>query len=74
MYQESDQNISVQYDGYEVKGNIEKSMKEMNEALDSEDYSYIKDMLDHLKEASYKFAEVIYTKQEAISETRGDNE
>ncbi|MEQ9618703.1 MAG: molecular chaperone DnaK [Deltaproteobacteria bacterium] len=58
----------------EMKDNIEDSMKSMNEALESEDYSYVKDVLEHLKEASYKFAEVIYTRQEENSETRGDSE
>lgn len=58
----------------EIAGNIEMSVENMNEALTSEDYAYIKDRLDHLKEASYKFAEMIYAKQEKSTESHTENE
>jgi hypothetical protein len=46
----------------------------MRKSLESEDYVYIKDMLDRLKNASYKFAEVIYSRHESYSEAFNENE
>ncbi len=46
----------------------------MRESLDGDDYAYIKEALDHLKNASYKFAEVIYSRHESYSEAFNENE
>lgn len=58
----------------EIIENIEHSVQNMNEALTSEDYTYIKETLDHLKEASYKFAEIIYAKHENSTGSHTENE
>lgn len=58
----------------ELKEHLESSVKEMRQSLESEDYVYIKDMLDRLKNASYKFAEVIYSRHESYSEAFNENE
>ena len=53
----------------ELREAIEQSVEKMREALSGADYSNIKDVFDQLKEASYKFAEVIYSIQEKSTET-----
>lgn len=58
----------------ELKEHLESSVREMRESLEGEDYAYIKDMLDRLKNASYKFAEVIYSRHESYSEAFNENE
>ena len=58
----------------ELKEHLESSVREMRKSLESEDYVYIKDMLDRLKNASYKFAEVIYSRHESYSEAFNENE
>lgn len=58
----------------ELRENIELSVGKMREALSGEDYAYIKDMLDSLKDSSYKFAEFIYSKHEKPSETHTETE
>ena len=58
----------------ELKEHIEGSVKEMRESLDGDDYAYIKEALDQLKNASYKFAEVIYSRHESYSEAFNENE
>jgi molecular chaperone DnaK len=58
----------------ELKEHLESSVREMRESLESEDYVYIKDMLDRLKNASYRFAEVIYSRHESYSEAFNESE
>lgn len=58
----------------ELKEHLESSVRDMRKSLESEDYVYIKDMLDRLKNASYKFAEVIYSRHESYSEAFNENE
>ncbi len=58
----------------ELREHIEGSVRDMRESLESDDYAYVKDMLDRLKNASYKFAEVIYSRHESYSEAFNENE
>src|SRR3990167_3086787 len=58
----------------ELRSRIEQSVEKMKEALTGVDYVYIKDMFEELKEASYKFAEVIYSKQDKGTEAQGGKE
>jgi molecular chaperone DnaK len=58
----------------ELRSKIEQSVEKMKVALTGVDYVYIKDMFEELKEASYKFAEVIYSKQEKGTEAQGGKE
>ena len=58
----------------ELRSRIEQSVENMREALKGVDYVYIKDMFEELKEASYKFAEVIYSRQEKGTDAHGDKE
>ena len=46
----------------------------MTEALNNDDYTNVKESLDHLKEASYKFAEAIYSKRDQFAERSTENE
>jgi len=52
----------------EMRASIEKSVEKTREAIKTDDYNKLKESLDGLKEASYKFAEVIYSKQGGASE------
>jgi molecular chaperone DnaK len=52
----------------ELKKDIEQSVENTNTALDREDYNELKESLDGLKNASYKFADVIYSKQRGAPE------
>lgn len=52
----------------ELKKNIEQSVLNTNSALEREDYNDLKESLDGLKNASYKFADVIYSKQRGAPE------
>ncbi|MCG8652272.1 MAG: Hsp70 family protein, partial [Pirellulales bacterium] len=54
--------------GDELKESIEKSVGLTNKALEGEDYNELKESLDGLKSASYKFADVIYSKQRSAGE------
>jgi molecular chaperone DnaK len=58
----------------DLKSRIEQSVDKMKEALTGVDYVHIKDIFEELKEASYKFAEVIYSKQEKGPEAHGGGE
>ncbi len=58
----------------ELRSRIEQSVEKMKEALTGVDYVHIKDMFEELKEASYKFAEVIYSKQDKGTEAQGGKE
>lgn len=58
----------------ELIENIDRSVEDMTEALNSDDYTQVKESLDHLKEASYKFAEAIYSKREQFAERSTENE
>jgi molecular chaperone DnaK len=58
----------------ELRRTIEQSVDKMNDALKGADYANIKDVFDQLREASYKFAEVIYAKQEKGAESQSTNE
>jgi len=58
----------------DLRSRIEQSVEKMKEALTGVDYVYIKDMFEELKEASYKFAEVIYSKQDKGTEAQGGKE
>ncbi|MFI5322893.1 MAG: molecular chaperone DnaK [Thermodesulfobacteriota bacterium] len=58
----------------ELRQTIEKSVDKMNEALIGVDYANIKDTFDQLREASYKFAEVIYSRLEKGTESHSTNE
>ncbi len=58
----------------ELRSEIEQSVEKMKEALTGIDYVYIKDVFEELKEASYKFAEVIYSKQDKGTEAQGGKE
>lgn len=51
----------------ELRLMIEQSLDKMNDALTGADYANIKDVFYQLREASYKFAEVIYSKEEKDS-------
>lgn len=46
---------------------IDKAMESMNRALAGESYVEIKEALNELKDASYRFAEFIYSQQRANS-------
>ena len=52
----------------ELKKNIEQSVVNTNEALQKQNYNELKESLDGLKNASYKFADVIYSKQRGAAE------
>ena len=58
----------------DLRSRIEQSVEKMKEALTGVDYVHIKDMFEELKEASYKFAEVIYSKQDKGTEAQGGKE
>lgn len=58
----------------ELRQTIEKSVDKMNEAIIGVDYANIKDTFDQLREASYKFAEVIYSRLEKGTESHSTNE
>lgn len=58
----------------DLRDRLEQSVEKMKEALTGSDYVYIKDVFDELKEASYRFAEVIYSRQENVSEAQSGNE
>lgn len=58
----------------QLRDKLEQSVEKMKEALTGSDYVYIKDVFDELKEASYRFAEVIYSRQENVSEAQSGNE
>ena len=58
----------------ELRDRLEQSVEKMKEALTGTDYVYIKDMFDELKESSYRFAEVIYSRQENVSEAQSGSE
>ncbi|HET7290124.1 MAG TPA: Hsp70 family protein, partial [Thermodesulfobacteriota bacterium] len=58
----------------DLRDRLEQSIEKMKDALTGSDYVYIKDVFDELKESSYKFAEVIYSRQEKTTEAHGGNE
>ncbi|HKQ32659.1 MAG TPA: molecular chaperone DnaK [Thermodesulfobacteriota bacterium] len=58
----------------DLRDRLEQSVEKMKDALTGSDYVYIKDVFDELKESSYKFAEVIYSRQEKTSEAQSSNE
>ena len=58
----------------ELRERLEQSAEKMREALTSPDYVYIKDVFDELKEVSYKFAEVIYSRQDKLTEAQSSSE
>jgi len=58
----------------DLRSKIEQSVEKMREALTGADYVLIKEVFEELKEASYRFAEVIYSKQEKNTEAHGGNE
>jgi molecular chaperone DnaK len=58
----------------DLRSRIEQSVEKMKEALTGVDYVHIKEMFEELKETSYKFAEVIYSKQDKGTEAQGGKE
>jgi len=58
----------------DLRERLEQSVEKMKDALTGSDYVYIKDVFDELKESSYKFAEVIYSRQEKTSEAQSSSE
>jgi molecular chaperone DnaK len=47
----------------DIRGLIENRVERMKKVLEGQDYSEIKEALNQLKEASYRFAELIYTQK-----------
>ncbi len=57
----------------DLKNNIEQSVEITKKALEGEDFNELKESLDGLKNASYRFAEVIYSKQKGAPEEQVQN-
>lgn len=53
---------------------IEEAKEKMKQALNSEGYEEIKTALENLKECSYAFAEIIYSKKETSSQTQSEKD
>ncbi len=56
----------------ELRNDIEQAVEITKKALEDEDFNELKESLDGLKNASYRFAEVIYSKQKGASEQQVD--
>ncbi len=58
----------------EMRETIDNSIERMNEAIESDDFRYIRNVLDELKQNSYRFAEVIYANKQVEDDQQPDQE